>query len=141
VPNATTDLSSRCGGHQSLDVSEPALRDERFQIAYGELVVSPHERNNSRSNYNFDEPQLDSRQVVQTREECRTMKSLFSPNIGTKGRVLRGLAALALLVGAWFAFGVSTWLGILLGASGVVGIFEAARGWCVLRACGIKTKF
>jgi len=69
------------------------------------------------------------------------MKSLFSPNIGTKGRVLRGLAALALLVGAWFAFGVSTWLGILLGASGVVGIFEAARGWCVLRACGIKTKF
>jgi hypothetical protein len=29
-------------------------------------------------------------------------------------------------------------LGVL--ASGGVVLYEAARGWCVLRACGIKTR-
>ncbi|MBM3823471.1 MAG: DUF2892 domain-containing protein [Verrucomicrobia bacterium] len=69
------------------------------------------------------------------------MKPLLSPNIDNKGRLIRGLGALALFVGAGFSFALSTWLGIALLASGLFVAFEALRGWCALRACGIKTKF
>ena len=68
------------------------------------------------------------------------MKSFLSPNIDTKGRVVRGVGALALLVGAGFGFTLSVWIGIVLLASGFFVAFEALRGWCFLRACGIKTK-
>ena len=68
------------------------------------------------------------------------MKPFFSRNIDNKGRLVRGLGALALLVGAGFGFTVSAWLGIALLASGVFVACEALRGWCALRACGIKTK-
>ena len=68
------------------------------------------------------------------------MKSFLSPNIETKGRLVRGVGALGLLVGAGLGFAVSVWLGLLLLASGLFGGFEALRGWCFLRACGIKTK-
>ena len=68
------------------------------------------------------------------------MKKLFSPNIGNKGRLVRALIALGFFVGAAFGFGVSVWLGIVLLAAGVFVLFEALRGWCAFRACGIKTK-
>ena len=57
------------------------------------------------------------------------MKTLFSPNIGNKGRLVRGLGALVLLVGAGFGFTVSVWLGLGLLAAGVFVAFEALRGW------------
>ena len=69
------------------------------------------------------------------------MKPFFAPNIGSQGRLLRGLGALGLFVAAWFAFDVATWLGIVLLALGGFLLFEALRGWCGLRACGIKTRF
>ena len=68
------------------------------------------------------------------------MTPFFSRNIDNKGRLVRGLGALALLVGAGFGFAVSVWLGIALLASGVFVAFEALRGWCALRACGIRAK-
>jgi hypothetical protein len=68
------------------------------------------------------------------------MKPFFSRNIDNQGRLVRGLAALGLFVGAWFAFGVATWLGIVFVVSGGFVLFEALRGWCLMRACGIKTK-
>lgn len=68
------------------------------------------------------------------------MKPIFSPNIGNKGRVVRGLGAVGLFAGAWFGFGVSAWLGFVLASSGGFVLFEALRGWCALRACGIKTR-
>ena len=68
------------------------------------------------------------------------MKSFLSPNIETKGRLVRGVGALGLLVGAGFGYTVSVWLGLLLLTSGLFVGFEALRGWCFLRACGIKTK-
>ena len=68
------------------------------------------------------------------------MKQFFAPDIDGKGRWVRGLMALALLVGAGFSFGHSAWLGIFLAAAGLFGLFEAARGWCFARACGLKTK-
>lgn len=68
------------------------------------------------------------------------MKRFFAPNIVAKGRWVRGLMGIALLVGAAFSFGQSAWLGIILAAAGLFGLFEAVRGWCFARACGIKTK-
>lgn len=68
------------------------------------------------------------------------MKPLFSRNIDNKGRIVRGIGALVLLTGAGFGFAASIWLGIALLASGVFVAFEALRGWCALRACGIRTR-
>ena len=68
------------------------------------------------------------------------MKPFFARNIGNTGRLVRGLGALAMLVGAGFAFFVSVWLGVGLAVGGVFVLFEALRGWCLARACGMKTK-
>ena len=68
------------------------------------------------------------------------MKPFFSRNIDNPGRLVRGLGALVLLIGAGFGFAASAWLGLGLLAAGVFVGFEALRGWCVMRACGIKTK-
>ena len=68
------------------------------------------------------------------------MKPFFSRNISNTGRLVRALGALALLLGAGFGFFVSVWLGAVLAVSGVFVLFEALRGWCVLRACGFRTR-
>jgi hypothetical protein len=68
------------------------------------------------------------------------MKTLFPRNIGTKGRIVRGLTAALLFAGAGVAFAFLPWLGWILTASGAFVLFEALRGWCALRACGIRTK-
>jgi hypothetical protein len=70
------------------------------------------------------------------------MKRFFSRNIDRTGRILRAIWALGLAVGAVFAFrsGI-VWLGVTLVAGALFALFEALRGWCALRACGIKTKF
>lgn len=69
------------------------------------------------------------------------MASFFKPNIDQKGRILRFITGAILLIGAVVAFKPLPWLGILLLGSAAFVIFEAARGWCVMRACGIKTKY
>jgi hypothetical protein len=68
------------------------------------------------------------------------MKHGFSPNLDRRGRLVRGVGALALLAGAGFGFTVSVWLGVALAIAGAFVLFEALRGWCALRACGIKTR-
>lgn len=68
------------------------------------------------------------------------MKPLFSRNIDNKGRLARGIMAMLLLAGAGFGFAINVWAGIVLLASAIFVAFEALRGWCALRACGIRTK-
>lgn len=68
------------------------------------------------------------------------MKSFFSPNIERKGRIARAVSGAALLVAGVVVWPLSLCAGIVLLASGGFVIFEAFRGWCLLRACGIKTK-
>ena len=68
------------------------------------------------------------------------MRPFFSRNLEKKGRVVRGIGALFLFVGAGFGFAISIWLGLALALLGAFVLFEALRGWCALRACGIKTR-
>lgn len=68
------------------------------------------------------------------------MAKRFAPNIDNRGRLLRGIMGVLLLVGGLFAIRTLLWLGLVLLASAVFVLFEAIRGWCGLRACGIKTK-
>ena len=68
------------------------------------------------------------------------MKTYFKPNISRAGRIVRGLIAVTLLAAALLATGLP-WFGRLgLAAGGIFVAFEALRGWCALRACGVKTR-
>jgi hypothetical protein len=69
------------------------------------------------------------------------MSARFGKNIGRGGRLLRALAGLALAIAAVLSWDESRGLALALGGAAVFVIFEAARGWCVVRACGIKTRF
>jgi hypothetical protein len=68
------------------------------------------------------------------------MAKFLAPNIDAKGRKVRAvLGSLTLLAGVVVGF----WelpVGLGLAGCGVFMLFEASRGWCVVRACGIKTK-
>jgi hypothetical protein len=68
------------------------------------------------------------------------MKRYFMPNLEIKGRIVRGLIAIILLVAAIVSFPFSVLIGMSLLVAGLFVLFEALRGWCALRACGIRTK-
>lgn len=68
------------------------------------------------------------------------MKEFFKPNISRNGRLLRASMGAVLFVIGCLVISRVTWLGVVLLCSAVFVIFEALRGWCVMRACGIKTK-
>jgi hypothetical protein len=55
--------------------------------------------------------------------------------------MLRAAAGLALAIAAMLVWGDSRLIAAGLGGAAGFMIFEAARGWCVLRACGIRTRF
>jgi hypothetical protein len=65
----------------------------------------------------------------------------FARNLEKKGRLIRGLLAAALLAGGFAALSFNLILSLVLFAGGAFVLFESLRGWCVFRACGIKTKF
>jgi hypothetical protein len=48
--------------------------------------------------------------------------------------------AIVFLVTALLILPLSLPLSLLLLLSGLFVLFEAIRGWCVLRACGIRTR-
>jgi hypothetical protein len=68
------------------------------------------------------------------------MARLFVQNIDTRGRLVRGGMAIALFVGAALSFRHNAAIAAALALSGAFVLFEALRGWCAFRACGIKTK-
>ena len=69
------------------------------------------------------------------------MPKLFLPNIDRAGRIVRAVLGSLLLAGGVVAMFWHAWAGVALLASGSFVWFEAVRGWCFVRACGIKTKF
>ena len=63
----------------------------------------------------------------------------LKPNIGVKGRLFRLVIGFALLGAALLASHIPL-LKWFLFISAAFVFFEAIRGWCLLRACGIRTK-
>jgi hypothetical protein len=68
------------------------------------------------------------------------MKTFFARNLETEGRVARGITAMSFGVAALVSLLFSRRLSLLLFAAVLFTLFEALLGWCVLRACGIRTK-
>jgi len=68
------------------------------------------------------------------------MKPFLQPNLDRRGRLVRGFGAVCVFIAAGFVFPVCVWAGLALAAFGAFMMFEALRGWCAVRACGIKTK-
>lgn len=68
------------------------------------------------------------------------MSHFFRPNIKRQGRIARGVIGTLCLIAGIILVDYKLWLGLIFVAAGLFAIFEAVRGWCLARACGIKTK-
>lgn len=67
------------------------------------------------------------------------MSRFFKPNLDRHGRMVRGVIGALCLIAGIIVCDDSLW-GLVLVVPGLFAIFEAVSKWCVLRACGIKTK-
>ena len=68
------------------------------------------------------------------------MSRFFQPNLSHRGRLARGvIGALCLVAGIVIAGDYSLW-GLIFVVAGLFAIVEAVTRWCVVRACGIKSK-
>ena len=70
----------------------------------------------------------------------QVMRKFFAANINGAGRIVRLILGLLLMAAGGELIGSYRWPGILVLIAGLFGVYEAARGWCLMRACGIKTK-
>ncbi len=72
----------------------------------------------------------------------KRVKRFFAPNIGRKGRLTRALYGCAMIV-AGCLLNRASHPGLAAAAilAGGFAWLEAARGWCIVRACGIKTRW
>jgi O-antigen ligase len=68
------------------------------------------------------------------------MGNFFAQNIDRTGRIVRAAGGVALIIAGILLSGRSGWACFLLVAGGVFALYEGVRGWCLMRACGIKTK-
>ena len=68
------------------------------------------------------------------------MSQFFRPNIQRNGRIARGVIGTLCLIAGIILVDFVLWLGLIFVVAGLFAIYEALRGWCLARACGIKTK-
>jgi hypothetical protein len=68
------------------------------------------------------------------------VSEFFRPNIKRNGRIARGVIGTVFLIAGIILLDHSLWLGLFFVLAGLFAIYEALRGWCLARACGIKTK-
>ncbi len=68
------------------------------------------------------------------------MTQFFRPNIKRNGRIARGVIGTICLIAGIVLVDFALWLGLIFVVAGLFAIYEALRGWCLARACGIKTK-
>jgi hypothetical protein len=64
----------------------------------------------------------------------------FRPNIRRNGRIARGVTGALCLIAGIITVDYVLWLGLIFVVAGLFAIYEALSGWCVARACGVKTK-
>ena len=69
------------------------------------------------------------------------MKKFLTPNLDSRGRLVRGSLGGLLVIGGIVVCNDNVWASVAMILIGGFCLFEAVRGWCVVRACGIKTKF
>jgi hypothetical protein len=53
----------------------------------------------------------------------------------------RGVIGALCLIAGIVLVDYRLWLGLIFVVAGLFAIFESLRGWCLVRACGVKTKF
>jgi hypothetical protein len=70
------------------------------------------------------------------------VRKFFAPNIDRKGRLVRAVYGGVMIALGWFLnhAGHPRFAAAAILAGGLAWI-EAARGWCVARACGIRTRW
>jgi hypothetical protein len=64
----------------------------------------------------------------------------FQRNIKRQGRIARGVSGTVFLIAGIILVDYILWLGLVFVVAGLFAILEAVSGWCLARACGIKTK-
>lgn len=68
------------------------------------------------------------------------MSNFFRPNIKRHGRIARGVIGALCLITGIILVDFILWLGLIFVVAGLFAIYEALSGWCLARACGLKTK-
>ena len=68
------------------------------------------------------------------------MRKFFLPNLDWRGRLVRGVGGALFLASGIMIWGFNAWVALGLILFGGFMLFEAVRGWCLVRACGIRTK-
>ena len=68
------------------------------------------------------------------------VSQFFRPNLKRTGRIARGVIGTLCLIAGIIVVDYTLWLGLILVAAGLFAIFESIRGWCLVRACGVRTK-
>jgi len=68
------------------------------------------------------------------------VSQFFRPNIKRQGRIARGVIGSLCLIGGIITVDFVLWLGLIFVVAGLFAIYEALAGWCLARACGLKTK-
>jgi hypothetical protein len=65
----------------------------------------------------------------------------FKANLDRNGRMARGVMGALCLIAGIILVDFSLWLGLIFVVAGLFAIAESVSGWCVARACGIRTRF
>jgi DUF2892 family protein len=68
------------------------------------------------------------------------MPNFFAQNIDWRGRLARAVFGIALLIASVLLWRPGRWICFVPAVAGGFALYEAVRGWCLMRACGIKTK-
>ena len=69
------------------------------------------------------------------------MNRFFKANLDRPGRMARGVMGALCLIAGITLVDFSLWLGLIFVVAGLFAIAESVSGWCLARACGIRTKF
>lgn len=68
------------------------------------------------------------------------MSRFFARNLEFHSRMVRGVLGAILLIAGIIMADFELWLCLALVGLGLFAIFEAVRGWCFARACGLRMK-
>jgi hypothetical protein len=68
------------------------------------------------------------------------VSQFFRPNLKRTGRIARGVTGTLCLIAGIVVVDYVLWLGLIFVVAGLFAIYEALSGWCLARACGVKTK-